>query len=126
MLDTLPARVITILPKQGMEIDRMIARDVFGWSEDKSDTNPFYDSWAGLWRPRPLGRVETPSWSRFAPDTLKVIERMEEMGFEGEIHRSGGVYDVQFTAPGGTGVAHYPNFGYAVCMAALGALGVIA
>jgi hypothetical protein len=109
-----------------MQTDKMIAKDVFGWSEDRSDTNTFYDSWASLWRPRPLGRVETRSWSRFAPDTLKVIDRMSEIGFEVEIHRSGGVYDVQFTAPGGTGVAHLSEFSYAVCLAALGALGVIA
>ncbi len=117
--------IVVYLPEQGMETDRMIAKDVFGWSDDKSERNSFYDPWASLWRPKPEGTPATPAWSRNPSDTLKVIEQMELMGFEGEICREGGSYHVSFTAHGGHGAADYPDFSYAVCLAALGALRVI-
>jgi hypothetical protein len=119
-------RLLVFLPEEGMETDRMVAEFIFGWSMDETPINVFYDPWAALWRPRPNeGRVATPSWSRVPSDAIKVIERMEELGFDTQITRQGGMWHMTISAQERYSAVHYPNFCYAVCIAALGALGVI-
>ena len=109
----------------GVDMDTLVAKYIFGWSEDKSQDNNWFDPCVNLWRPTPDNSGITPSWSRFPSHALQVASQMEKEGCEMAIYNATaislpkGTYEVMFTK----GIMSYNkargDFCTALCRAAL-------
>ena len=56
-----------------MALDVKIGRLAYGWTEEQTEKNDWYDPWAQLWRPKPLKSVATPAYSGSLVDALKFV-----------------------------------------------------
>ena len=111
-----------MLPPPGLEIDSLVGKYVFGWTEVRTERNTFYDPWANLWRPLPKRDASTPAWSRNADHSLQVVEAMVLKGFDYHCDRTGSYFTVEFRAGARSSTAR-GELPYATCLAAVGALG---
>ena len=57
-----------------MELDKTIGRYFYGWSEEMTEINKWYDPWAMLWRPIPSHEeTPTPAFSTSLRDAMKLV-----------------------------------------------------
>ncbi len=103
----------------GIEMDALVARRIFGWTEEKTATNKWFDPFVKLWRPTPKDNPATPAWSRAPSHALTVIEKLTEIGIPSDIRvLEPNLYEVKigYGLPRAQSV---DSFATAICRAAL-------
>ncbi len=64
-----------------MELDIKIGRLAYGWSEEPTDINQWYDPWAQLWRPVPDHKhTATPAFSTSVVNAIELVEYLAAKG----------------------------------------------
>ena len=105
----------------GIEIDAIVARNIFGWTQEKTDENKWFDPFVKLWRPYPKANPATPGWSRSPFDAMDVITQMAEDGWALDASFSNGSWETTFNGGDTHGV--HDTFAMAICRSALKAVG---
>jgi hypothetical protein len=61
-----------------MQIDKKIGRLAYGWTEEKTLLNTWFDPWAQLWRPIPADKdsIPTPAFSTSIIHALQLTEQI--------------------------------------------------
>lgn len=74
-----------------MELDVKIGQAFYGWAEEKSETNPWFDPWAKLWRPVPgYKETATPAFSTSTLYAFRFVEYLHQnFGIQTDIEYNG-------------------------------------
>jgi hypothetical protein len=68
------------------EQDRNIGKFVFGWTDEETEENVWYDQFFEVWRPKPNYHKDLyPSWSESNDYAMQLIAHLVKTGLEIEI-----------------------------------------
>jgi len=67
--------------------DKLIGMTIFGWTEEKTLENNWFDEFFGVWRPKPKCKDKLyPSWSMSGKFATQLIEKLIKLEVEINIH----------------------------------------
>ena len=91
--------------------DKIIGRTVFGWTDEQTQKNDWYDEFFGLWRPKPASKDDLyPSWSSSGKFATQLIEELIKNDVEINISQSYGQIAIQLSHRGFDGEGYGDTF----------------
>lgn len=76
--------------------DKLIGMTIFGWTEDKTEKNNWFDEFFNVWRPKPKDRDDLyPAWSTSGKFAAQLVEELVKMTVEIDVYpKSNGSIEV--------------------------------